>query len=268
MNRLNKIFSSCAIVPRSALIIYVTAGYPDLFSSEQAIEGAIANGADIIELGVPFSDPMADGPVICAAARKALAQGVTLPDILAMAARIRQRHPHVGLVLFSYMNVIFHYGLERLCQAFAELGGDGILAVDLPLEERGELQPYCQANGLHLIPLVSPVTDSERVRQIVADATGFIYYVSALGTTGVRDALGNDLEERVRQVRLLSPVPVAVGFGISSGAMTRRISQFADGVIAGSAFVRCFADERPFAEQLASANLLVRELSENLHVGK
>ena len=268
MNRLSKLFSTCACARRAALIMYATAGYPDLETSEQAIEGAIANGADIIELGVPFSDPMADGPVICDAARQALANGVTLSQILGMAARIRQRHAKVGLVLFSYMNVLFNHGLERLCREFAALGGDGLLVVDLPLEERGELLPLCQTYGLHLIPLVSPVTPRERMRQIVADATGFIYYVSALGTTGVREVLNHDLAERVRQARAISPVPVVVGFGVSSGLMAHHIAQFADGVVAGSAFVRCFADTRPFAEQLATANLLVRELADNLQVGK
>lgn len=266
MNRLAELFSSCARSRRAALIMYATAGFPDMARSEEAIEGAIASGADMIELGVPFSDPMADGPVICAAAKTAIEHGATLPGILAMAGRIRQRHPRTGLILFSYMNMIFHYGIDRLCRDFARLGGDGILAVDLPLEERDELLPSCRAHGLHLIPLVSPATSLERSRQIVQDATGFVYYVSLRGTTGVREAVAAELEERVRQVRQASPAPVVVGFGISSGDQAHRVAQYADGVVAGSAYVRCFADGRGFPEQLAAGNGLVRELAENLHV--
>ncbi len=237
MNRLPDIFRRCRAEGRAALIIFAEAGYPDLRQSEQDIDDAIDNGADIIELGIPFSDPMADGPVIAAAGKTAIDNGATLKDILAMAARLRKRHPATGLVLFSYFNVMCRYGLEALCAELQRIGVDGILAVDLPLEERDELLAPCRAHGLDLIPLVSPATGPERARAIVQGITGFVYYVSVRGITGARAAMPPELAENLALLRKISPVPVVVGFGIACRESAQTVAACADGVVVGSAFV-------------------------------
>ena len=264
MDRIERIFNKCRDENRAALVIFVSCGFPNLPTSEEAIERAIAAGADIIELGMPFSDPMADGPVICASSHTALQNGANIQNVLELAARVRSKHPEVGLVLFSYMNVIFHYGIDALCAELKRIGTDGVLAVDLPLEERGELMCACRDNGLHLVPLVSPATDRAREEQITKDATGFVYYVSVRGATGVRDALPEDLSARVEELRQISPVPVAVGFGIAGGDSARGVAQIADGVVVGSAFVKKFFGEQSMEEKLASAQALVAELSANM----
>lgn len=263
MSRISDIFARCKEENRAALVIFVSCGFPDLETSERAIDQAIESGADIIELGIPFSDPTADGPVICAASQVALAKGVTLTQILEMTARIRKRHPRTGLVCFSYMNVMFHYGLDAFCARLREIGVDGILAVDLPLEEREEMRKPCAENGLDLIPLVSPATSPEREKAITAGASGFVYYVSVRGTTGVRTELPEELGARLAELRRISPVPVVVGFGISNGPMARRVAQTADGVVVGSAFVKAFQQTTSVDEKLTSARRLVQELSEN-----
>ena len=253
MTRIATIFQQCRAENRAALVIFAEAGYPDLAQSEQHIDNAIENGADIIELGIPFSDPMADGPVISAAGQTAIANGANLANILEMAARLRQKHPTTGLILFSYFNVMYNYGLEALCAELQRIGVDGILAVDLPFEERDELLAPCRRHGLHLIPLVSPATDAARMRRIVEGATGFIYYVSVRGITGVRSTLPPELAERIREVRAAAGIPVAVGFGIGSGEAAHAVAQDADGVIVGSAFVKACATP-------GAAPALVREL--------
>ena len=241
MNRIESIFSRCHAENHAALIIFAEAGYPDLKQSEQDIDTAIENGADIIELGIPFSDPMADGPVISAAGQTAIEHGATLVNILEMAARIRQKHPETGLVLFSYFNVMYNYGLETLCTELQRIGVDGILAVDLPLEERDELLAPCRAHDLHLIPLVSPATSAERAHAIVQDITGFVYYVSVRGITGARAAMPPELAKNLAQLREISSVPVVVGFGIASRDSAHIVASCADGVVVGSAFVSACA---------------------------
>ncbi len=253
MDRIDQVFFRCRAEKRAALIIFAEAGYPDLAQSEQDIDAAIENGADIIELGIPFSDPMADGPVISAAGQKAIENGANLVNILEMAARIRQKHPATGLILFSYFNVMLNFGLEKLCAELQRIGVDGILAVDLPLEEREELLTPCRNHGLHLIPLVSPATSAERAKMIVQDITGFVYYVSVRGITGARSAMPPELAKNLAALRELSPVPVVVGFGIASQDSAHTVAACADGVVVGSAFVTACA-------QPAQAAKLVREL--------
>ena len=253
MDRLSSIFAQCRAENRAAFIIFAEAGYPNLAQSEKDIDTAIENGADIIELGIPFSDPMADGPVISAAGQTAIEHGATLVNILEMAARIRQKHPETGLVLFSYFNVMYNYGLEKLCAELQRIGLDGILAVDLPLEERDELLTPCRSHGLHLIPLVSPATSPERAKAIVEDITGFVYYVSVRGITGARASMPPELAQKLETIRQLSPVPVVVGFGIASQEAAHIVAACADGVVVGSAFVNA-------CHQPGQAATLVRAL--------
>ncbi len=233
MDRLSELFRG-----RKALIIFASIGYPDLKTSEDAVEAAIANGADMIELGVPFSDPMADGPVISAASQAAIKGGATLEKVLEIAGRIRGRHPKTGMILFSYMNVLLHCGYEKLCAELERIGVDGILPVDLPLEEREELAAPCRNHGLHLIPLVTPLTPEDRVKRIVKGVSGFIYYVNVAGVTGARKALPPDAAKHIAVIRKYTSLPVAAGFGIADAESARAAAECADGVISGSGFVK------------------------------
>lgn len=232
MDRLSNIFSA-----KKPLIVFTTAGYPSLEKSEEGMEQAIAAGADILELGTPFSDPMADGPVIASASREAVEQGVGLSDVLELAKRIRTRHPETGLILFSYLNPMLNYGYEPLCRDLQKNGVDGILPVDLPLEERAELLEPCREYGLHMIPLVSPLTPPDRVREITRGMTGFVYFINVAGVTGARKKLPENFPEMIRSVKRQTSLPVASGFGIADAETAAEAARYADGVICGSAFV-------------------------------
>ena len=236
MDRIANIFAA-----RKPLVIFTSVGYPTEEQSEQAVCAAIEKGADIIELGVPFSDPMADGPVISAASQVAIKEGMTLPKTIAFAARLRAKYPQTGLILFSYMNPLLHIGYDAVCQQLADAGVDGILPVDLPLEERGELLAPARAHGLHVIPLVSPLTPEDRVAKIVEGMTGFVYYINVAGVTGARDTLPPEVAERIAMIKRHTPLPVAAGFGIASAAAAKAAANAADGVISGSGFVKATA---------------------------
>jgi tryptophan synthase alpha chain len=236
MDRIANIFAA-----RKPLVIFTSVGYPTEEQSEQAVCAAIEKGADIIELGVPFSDPMADGPVISAASQVAIKEGMTLPKTIAFAARIRAKYPQTGLILFSYMNPLLHIGYDAVCQQLADAGVDGILPVDLPLEERNELLAPARAHGLHVIPLVSPLTPEDRVAKIVKGMTGFVYYINVAGVTGARDTLPPEVAERIAMIKRHTSLPVAAGFGIASAAAAKAAANAADGVISGSGFVKATA---------------------------
>ena len=236
MDRIANIFAA-----RKPLVIFTSVGYPTEEQSEQAVCAAIEKGADIIELGVPFSDPMADGPVISAASQVAIKEGMTLPKTIAFAARLRAKYPQTGLILFSYMNPLLHIGYDAVCQQLADAGVDGILPVDLPLEERGELLVPARAHGLHVIPLVSPLTPEDRIAKIVEGMTGFVYYINVAGVTGARDTLPPEVAERIAMIKRHTPLPVAAGFGIASAAAAKAAANAADGVISGSGFVKATA---------------------------
>lgn len=264
MDKLEKIFSQCRQENRAALIIFCSCGYPDMESSELAIETAINAGADIIELGVPFSDPMADGSVIRKASEIAISKGTNLLKILDMAERLAKLHPETGFILFSYMNILFHYGLEKLCRKLKEIGLDGILAVDLPLEEKTELAKPCKENGLHLIALVSPATPLERARKIMSQASGFIYSVNVCGVTGVRDLQQQEIAEHLAILKENSSVPIAAGFGINDAQAAQRLSWIADGVIVGSAFIKILSGAGDFALRLDAAREFIADLAKNV----
>lgn len=244
--RITDAFSRAKTEGRGAFIAYLTMGYPSLEASERAADEIIANGADILELGVPFSDPFADGGVIRAAACKALENGVRLDDVLALAKRIRKRHPNTGLVLFSYYNLIFSKGPDTFAEAAADAGIDSVLAVDLPLEERNELLRSLLPRGLSLVPLIAPNTPLERVVASEAGlANTFLYVITVKGTTGARTELPPDLTTRLDAIRAVAHLPVAAGFGISTKAQANVISEHADGFIVGSALVKRLSEGRP-----------------------
>ena len=238
--RITEAFAKAKREGRGAFVAYLTVGYPTLARSEQAVSDLIdKEGADIIELGVPFSDPFADGGVIRSAAYEALRQGVTLDDVLGVAKRLRAKHPDTGFVLFSYYNLIFSKGLETFAAAAADAGIDAVLAVDLPLEERGELLAAIAPRGLDLIPLIAPNTPLERVKASAAGLdNSFLYVITVKGTTGERKELPKELFTRLDEIRAVSPLPVAAGFGISSPEQARQVCEHADGYVVGSAIVR------------------------------
>lgn len=238
-DRIKRCFARAKAEGRGAFVAYLTMGYPTLAQSEAAVDDLVAGGVDIVELGVPFSDPFADGAVIRSAAYEALKQGVTLDGVLAAAKRIRARHPETGLVVFTYYNLIFSKGLEAFAQAAADAGIDAVLSVDLPLEERDELLDELRPHGLTVVPLIAPNTPLERV---VASAAGlddtFLYVITVKGTTGARTELPADLTARLDAIRAAVKIPIAAGFGISTRAQAEVVSRHADGFVVGSALVK------------------------------
>jgi tryptophan synthase alpha chain len=243
----------------AALIPYIVAGDPDLDRTARLVLELEARGASLIELGVPFSDPMADGPANQRAAARGLAAGATIPAIFAMVAELRKR-TQIPLVLFGYYNPIHHYGNARLCADAARAGIDGLLVVDLPPEEAGELAVSARANRLDIIYLLAPTTPLERSRVIARSATGFLYYVAVTGVTGARAGLAADLASNVRNLRTITKLPIGVGFGISTPAQAREVAGFADAVVVGSAISQLIEANQ------TSANLVqvVGEFAESL----
>lgn len=241
MNRIQKCFERSRAEGRAAFVAYLTIGYPSLEESERAMDRLIGeSGADIIELGVPFSDPFADGAVIRAAAYEALRQGVSIMDVLALAERVRGKHPDTPLVVFTYYNLILSMGTERFAEAAAKAGVDAVLAVDLPLEERDELLPTLKRHGLTMIPLVAPNTPLDRVESSAKGVEdGFLYVITVKGVTGVRGELPPDLASHLDAIRSRTDVPIVAGFGIASRESgTALVKGHADGYVIGSAIVR------------------------------
>ncbi len=238
-DRIKNAFARAKSGNRGAFVAYLTMGYPTLEASEAAADALADSGADVLELGVPFSDPFADGGVIRSAAYKALENGVSLGDVIALAKRLRARHPETGLVLFSYYNPIFSMGLDKFADAAADAGIDAVLSVDLPLEEREELLAVLRPKDIGYVPLIAPNTPLERVKAS-AEGVGdsFLYVITVKGTTGARTELPADLTSRLEAIRAVSPIPVAAGFGISTKAQADVVSQHADGYIVGSALVK------------------------------
>ena len=238
-DRITKCFAKAKAEGRGAFISYLTMGYPTLAKSEEAVDNAIAGGVDIVELGVPFSDPFADGAVIRSAAYEALKQNVTLDDVLAAAKRIRAKHPDTAIVLFTYYNLVFSKGLETFAKAAAEADIDAVLSVDLPLEERDELLDVIKPYGITYVPLIAPNTPIERV---IASAEGlensFLYIITVKGITGARAELPADLTARLDAIRDAVKLPIAAGFGISTKAQAEVVSAHADGFVVGSALVK------------------------------
>lgn len=243
MNRIDATFKALRAAGRKGLVGFLTAGDPDLEQSERDIRTVLDAGVDVLELGVPFSDPTADGPTIQAAAHRALRNGMTLRKTLELVMRLRQRYTQ-PIVLFGYANPFFRYGYDALCADAAGAGADGLLVVDLPFEEADPLRNQAEANGLCFIPLVAPTTPRERMADVLANASGFVYYIMVTGVTGVRANVVVDLRERLRDLRAATPLPLAVGFGVSNGAQAREVAEAADAVVIGSALVTAAREGR------------------------
>jgi tryptophan synthase alpha chain len=219
-----------------AFIGFVTGGDPSIEKSYEFILKMIEAGADLIEIGVPFSDPVAEGPVIQNANIRALNGGATLQKIFELIARVREKSA-VPLVILTYLNPVFHLGYAEFFKKCKKTGADGVIIPDLPFEERGEVIPYAEDSGVDLISLVAP-TSKERIKEIAKAATGFVYIVSSMGVTGVRSEISANLSEIVGEIRAVSNVPAAVGFGINTTEQAAEIAKTADGVIVGSAIVK------------------------------
>ncbi|MFH0812184.1 MAG: tryptophan synthase subunit alpha [Pseudomonadota bacterium] len=243
MSRIREVFKELKSKNRKALITYITAGDPHLSVSKEIIWQLIENGADIIELGVPFSDPTADGPVIQAASQRALKTGTTLSEILGLVKEIRQ-FSQIPIILFGYYNPFFVFGPKEICQNAKEAGVDGLLVVDLPYEEADELKRYTDQMDLDFIFLLAPTSDENRIKMISRKARGFLYYISMTGVTGSPHSFDHYKEEDINRIKKYTDLPVAIGFGISTPEQADAMSKFADGVVVGSAIVRIIEENR------------------------
>ncbi len=237
MSRLRERLQALRRTGRKGFIPYLMAGDPDLETTARLIRALEAAGADVLELGVPFSDPIADGPILQRAAERALRRGTRLRDCLDIVADVR-RHSEIPIVLFSYLNPLLQFGLERLAREMAVVGIDGVLTTDLVPEEAEEFRQVMRAQGIETIFLVAPTSTDERIAEIARSASGFIYVVSRTGVTGTREQLSETMRPTVERVRRHTDLPIAVGFGISRPEHVREIWHYADAAVVGSALVQ------------------------------
>jgi tryptophan synthase alpha chain len=235
-SRLTEVFEGLKERGEKALITFITAGDPDMKRTRDIIFELERVGADIIELGIPFSDPMADGPTIQASSERALKKGTTISSVLALVKSIRKKSD-IPIVLFGYYNPLFTYGLKRFARSARLAGVDGVLVVDLPPEEADELERELRGVGLDLVYLLTPTSDYKRMKLVSARASGFIYYVSLAGVTGARKRLSTKIARSVKKIRRFTDLPIGVGFGISTPGQARRVSRWADGAVVGSAII-------------------------------
>ncbi|MCA3245212.1 MAG: tryptophan synthase subunit alpha [Tagaea sp.] len=262
MSRLAATFAKLSAEGRAGLVTYVMAGDPDAATAQAIVDGLPAAGADVIELGLPFSDPMADGPAIQAAGLRALAQGASTRGTLDILRAFRAKDRTTPVVLMGYFNPIYIYGPERFCKDAAAAGADGLIVVDLPPEEDSELRPYAKAAGLDLVRLATPTTDDKRLPVVLEGASGFLYYVAVLGVTGTKSAAAGDVQAAVARIKRHTKLPVAVGFGIKTPDGAAAIAKHADAAVVGSALVQTVADAiAAKSDPVAPLHALVRALS-------
>ncbi|CAN5570743.1 tryptophan synthase subunit alpha [soil metagenome] len=254
------VFDACSAAGRAALMPFITVGYPNLKASGELLEALVRGGADLIEIGVPFSDPLADGATVQHASQVALEQGTTLDDCFDRARAFRARGHTTPLIFMGYSNPFLQYGLDRLARVAADAGVNGFIVPDLPLEESDEFAVPFRAHGLDLIFMVAPTSTAARLREAAARASGFIYCVSLTGVTGARSTMSGGLREYMARVRAVSSLPLAIGFGISTPDHVREASSLADGVIVASALIN-HIDSVPAVEQANEAEEFVRSLA-------
>jgi len=233
---------------KPSLVVYLTAGDPSLEATYDIALAALDNGCNVLELGVPFSDPLADGPVIQRASERAVGRGVRLSDVLLLCKRIREARPQAGLVLFSYLNPVVRMGLPAFCNAAKESGADGVLLTDLIVEEAGEYLREMERNQLAPVFLAAPTSPDARLKAIAEHSRGFVYAISRLGITGTRDKVESGAEDLVRRLRQFTAIPIAVGFGISNAEHVAAVGQFADAAVVGSAIVSLIEQSEPGTE--------------------
>jgi len=265
MSRIEQRFSALRAKGEKALICFLTAGDPSLVQTQEIILGMEAAGVDCIEIGVPFSDPTADGPIIQAASQRALKNGATLAGILAMIESLR-KVSEIPICLFGYYNPILSYGTERFAVRAKQAGVDGILVVDLPFEEAPELRQYTDPRGINFISLIAPTTNIERVRQIARQATGFLYYISVTGVTGTAKPQVEEVRKDVEKIRRVTALPLAVGFGISTPQQVAEFAPYADGIVVGSAVVKMIAENSQRADLVSVVSQYARELKKAISI--
>ncbi|MEM1432951.1 MAG: tryptophan synthase subunit alpha [Pseudomonadota bacterium] len=260
-NRLTTRLAARMAEGRKSLVTFVTAGDPEIEATVPLLHALVAGGADVLELGIPFSDPEAEGPAIQEASERALANGTTLRGCFSMVQQFRQEDQSTPLLLMGYLNSVLRMGVETFAAEAAAAGVDGLIMVNLPPEEAADVQPVLKAAGIELVFLVAPTTTPERRRQIIAHSGGFVYYVSLKGTTGAGHFNPERVAAEVATVKGESRLPVMVGFGIRDGASAAAIARSADGVVVGSALVQTQADTaQPVAERRAAAQALTAEI--------
>lgn len=253
MSRISECFKQLQDQGRKALIPYVTAGDPDPKVTVPLMHALVESGADILELGIPFSDPMADGPTIQLACERALLHGTRLQDVLEMVAEFRQQDSTTPVVLMGYLNPIEIMGYGRFAEQAAAAGVDGVLTVDLPPEEAGEFNRLMQQAGIDVIYLLAPTTEEERIKQVCAAGSGYVYYVSVKGVTGSAELNVAEVAEKLDVIRQYTDMPVGVGFGIRDDRSARAVAEVADGVIVGSVLVNKIAELAASQDQIPEA---------------
>jgi tryptophan synthase alpha chain len=263
MNRLATRFAACAREGRAAFVTFTTAADPDVETCAEILAGLPAAGVDVIELGMPFTDPMADGPAIQAASRRALAAGGSLRTTLDLVRRFREGDAETPIVLMGYYNPIYRRGVAAFLAEAKEAGVDGLIVVDLPPEEDDELCLPARGAGLDFIRLATPTTDEKRLPAVLANTSGFLYYVAIAGITGTRSAAAADVGAAVARIKAATPLPVAVGFGVRTPEQAAEIARIADGVVVGSAIVDIIGRTDPAAAPLETL-AFVRQLAEGV----
>jgi tryptophan synthase alpha chain len=266
MTRLSAAFAAAREQHRAALVSFVTAGDPSPQATPAILDALVSGGADVIELGMPFTDPMADGPAIQAANIRSLAAGTTTADILKIATDFRARHPNVPLVLMGYANPMLRRGPDWFAQAARDAGVDGVICVDIPPEEDDALGPALRGAGIAPIRLATPTTDATRLPQVLEDANGFVYYVSVAGITGLQQAAQSSIEDAVARLKAATDLPIAVGFGVRTPEQAAAIARVADGVVVGSAIVELVAEHG--ADAPAAVTAYIQSLSAAIHAAR
>ncbi|HVM96851.1 MAG TPA: tryptophan synthase subunit alpha [Candidatus Acidoferrales bacterium] len=263
MNRIDATFTRLRSKKQAALVAFLTLGDPDVDTTRELMRAAVENGADLLEIGVPFSDPTADGPVLQRSLDIGLRAGASLTRAFEVVAEFRQSS-QVPVILYGYYNPIFHYGGERFASDARKAGVDGVLVVDLPPEEAAELLQWTKPAGVHFVCLLAPTTGPERVRTILKRAAGFVYYVSVTGVTGVRPMQADRVRPVIERLRQQTKVPIGVGFGISTPEQAAEVTQFADAAVVGTAIMRIVDEQRGSSNLVQSVGSFIRRLKDGM----
>ncbi len=267
--RIDKTFRSLQESKKSALVTFITAGDPDLNSSTKILQNLPKAGADIIEIGVPFSDPMADGPIIQKSYKRALKNGITLEKVLEIVKKFRKKNNYTPIILMGYYNPIYQIGIEKFLNLAEKSGVDGILIVDLPPENDTEIEESLKKSYIKLIRLATPTTDKKRLKKILRNSSGFLYYVSITGITGTNLSNLNKVKKTYKKFKILSKIPVVVGFGINTPEKAKSVSAYSDGVVVGSAIVREIDKNMDQKSKISNnVEVLVKKFSRAINIGK
>ncbi len=261
MSRIKSLFQELRKKKEKALIPYITAGDPDINTTEKLLQCLVSNGADMIEIGVPFSDPMADGPTIQAASQRALKNSFSIKSVLDLVKGVR-KYSSIPIILFGYYNPFYQYGLKKLSSDAGDAGVDAFLTVDLPPEEAVDFKNEADICGIDSIFLLAPTSTSERMNVVADMGSGFIYYVSVTGVTGARDSLADLIDKHISKIRLHTALPIGIGFGISSPEHVREVSCYADAVIVGSAIIKIIESNLNKSDMLQKVGDFVHSLKD------